>query len=644
MERHNLYSRSLPRYETISYCWGMDRRLNYSVLVSGKELFITKNAYEILHARSSYFRERLMWIDGLCIDQTKGASEKPSQLRLMGEIYRLSSRTIVWLGYSTNSLGVVDILHQIELARRWYGLGGRQMNNRFSKRTEARGMQALIDLLSHPWFTRMWVIQEVAVPQTVHVMYGGKYLSWEQIIYAIETLNQPETVGLLTLKRHDAFRKLALSDGSADAATNAFISCLSTMPQGFQLGWLMHNLRRRVQPESLSLNGPFSSQPLRNLPLHELLLLCCWFEATEAKDKIFALLGITARPLPPGLVEMYNAKTHEIYKFVAQAIPSKEYLNWTLPLAGIGLFDPDDGEEGLLDEGEKGRLDEGEKGRLDEGEERLPDPRRKRLRGIPSWVPDWGSPPLAYPLTGLASAIQPYAAGTVPNPPIPNIVGDTMHLKGVKVTRIKKVANHCFRAERIDFQALAEQFEEIISMCSDAQLATRYHHPENSSEGTDSAIREAIWRTLVGNKTTEGHQPAPSTWSQHYDTVLALLEAFRVVDGCASTNSGRFVAHDIDSKLAKIRLGSSSTDFSVRVGYLIKGRKFAVMQDNSIGWVPAACKAEDSVFIPLGAQVPSALRNIESNAYQLLGECYVHGIMRGEVFRVGCAVEDIILV
>jgi len=34
----------------------------------------------------------------------------------------------------------------------------------------------LVNLLKHPWFWRVWVVQEVAHPEIVHVVYGGLYL------------------------------------------------------------------------------------------------------------------------------------------------------------------------------------------------------------------------------------------------------------------------------------------------------------------------------------------------------------------------------------------------------------------------------------------------------------------------------------
>jgi len=45
---------------------------------------------------------RLLWIDAICIDQTKeGEQERNQQLQIMGQIYSRAATVIIWLGPST---------------------------------------------------------------------------------------------------------------------------------------------------------------------------------------------------------------------------------------------------------------------------------------------------------------------------------------------------------------------------------------------------------------------------------------------------------------------------------------------------------------------------------------------------------------
>lgn len=50
--------------------------------------------------------------------------------------------------------------------------------------------------------------------------------------------------------------------------------------------------------------------------------------------------------------------------------------------------------------------------------------------------------------------------------------------------------------------------------------------------------------------------------------------------------------------------------------------------------VPAASRLEDAVALCKGESVPLVLR-YHAEGFQLIGECYVHGVMNGEAFIEG---------
>jgi len=60
-------------------------------------------------------------------------------------------------------------------------------------------------------------------------------------------------------------------------------------------------------------------------------------------------------------------------------------------------------------------------------------------------------------------------------------------------------------------------------------------------------------------------------------------------------------------------------------------RKLFRTNNDLLGWGPDALREIDEIWILGGAKVPFALRRIagKTGHYQLLGECYVHGIMFG---------------
>ena len=88
-------------YETkwiaVSYVWGSSS-LTHHVWCDGLKIPVMANAAEAL-AGLSYVQQLgiSIWIDSVCIDQTC-LEERGQQVALMGEIYRRSKCTFIWLG------------------------------------------------------------------------------------------------------------------------------------------------------------------------------------------------------------------------------------------------------------------------------------------------------------------------------------------------------------------------------------------------------------------------------------------------------------------------------------------------------------------------------------------------------------------
>ena len=74
------------------------------------------------------------------------------------------------------------------------------------------------------------------------------------------------------------------------------------------------------------------------------------------------------------------------------------------------------------------------------------------------------------------------------------------------------------------------------------------------------------------------------------------------------------------------------------------GRRFARTRNGYMGIVPAATGLGDTVSVVACGAVPHVLRHIESDRYSLVGECYVHGIMDGEVVWEDTQWQSIVLV
>jgi len=81
-------------------------------------------------------------------------------------------------------------------------------------------------------------------------------------------------------------------------------------------------------------------------------------------------------------------------------------------------------------------------------------------------------------------------------------------------------------------------------------------------------------------------------------------------------------------------------------------RKFCATKNGYIGWVPPKTKPNDLVFIILGTDTPFILRRCSAGShedgsqppvYRLVGECYLHGMMDGEMLSPDEEVESLSL-
>jgi hypothetical protein len=100
---------------------------DHYVICNGRKLPVTSNCDAFLrmfrkHRTYDTPKERRLWVDSICIDQSNLA-EKTQQLMLMGNVYRNSTRTLVWLGDSTpESTLVMRAIKDFLMAQYYIGI------------------------------------------------------------------------------------------------------------------------------------------------------------------------------------------------------------------------------------------------------------------------------------------------------------------------------------------------------------------------------------------------------------------------------------------------------------------------------------------------------------------------------------------
>jgi hypothetical protein len=150
-----------PPFVALSYCWG-DLHYQIPITVNRVEVSITVNLYTALK-RLRLERIEFVWVDSLCINQDD-SEERSIQITKMRTIFSQAEKVAVWLGDEQ-------------------GIEEDDMTSLSAKGAEialsVSAQQALLQLLSRPYWTRIWIIQELAVASSIIILCGRHKLSWE---------------------------------------------------------------------------------------------------------------------------------------------------------------------------------------------------------------------------------------------------------------------------------------------------------------------------------------------------------------------------------------------------------------------------------------------------------------------------------
>ncbi|KAJ5641163.1 Heterokaryon incompatibility [Penicillium herquei] len=182
---HTVSLQDFPYFEALSYVWG-DPTEQRSILVDAEQIPVTQNlATAMSHLRYTD-KPRTIWIDAICIDQDN-LDEKNIQVPLMGTVYSTAIRVISWLGESNFNievaLGLINTFEKSTQTQK--SAGGRMWATvaeksgvciKYQRMEEIAFLTAhvgLLEILSRPYWTRMWTYQEWYLPGTQSVCMCG---------------------------------------------------------------------------------------------------------------------------------------------------------------------------------------------------------------------------------------------------------------------------------------------------------------------------------------------------------------------------------------------------------------------------------------------------------------------------------------
>ncbi|KAF1815964.1 hypothetical protein P152DRAFT_455687 [Eremomyces bilateralis CBS 781.70] len=241
---------STPPFEAISYVWG-SADLIHTIECNEKPLRITANLRQALLLLRCPSRPVFVWADAICIDQSD-LKERRVQVDLMERIYSRAKRVSVCLrvddALSTQeqhalakylrALGPLKYARR-KFSQRWaipderavavessysdtpptagrrspgYSPGPRQLRrkiiwnyNQYPQLDERGDILPLsVKFFDNPWFNRIWVIQEVSDSSKTRVGFGKEFVPFQNVLslaaqvrrHPLYTLLAPKTKGV----------------------------------------------------------------------------------------------------------------------------------------------------------------------------------------------------------------------------------------------------------------------------------------------------------------------------------------------------------------------------------------------------------------------------------------------------------------
>ncbi|KAI6847764.1 hypothetical protein KC332_g3981 [Hortaea werneckii] len=571
---------NLAPYDALSYTWGTGPRSKH-ILCNGKRMQVTETLLAALHRFRRPRHEVTLWIDQICICQER-VKERNQQVQMMGDIFKGARKVIVWLGedYEDSRAGMQLARQLCAVAKKphVYSLDVGDLETHGLPKQGHKRWKALAAILQRPWFWRTWVVQEVVLNPNVELVLGAAAMFWDELESVVALLEgpapsiwQPDQVisaSELPFARINRIRirHRRLLDARRDSA--------STSP---------------ADPPSLQPEQSQSDEDIDHPDILELLLMSRGLGATDPRDKIYALLGLSKHDIEPDYSQS----------------PESIFIDFALQTLGVATnkfakLEAIDGEPPLASDRDFRRaiLLLSCAGR------------QNQSLSLPSWVPDWTTTLASRPLIfGLNDSR--YSAGG-------NRLGvfdwkyeTGLHLSGILLDTVQVAGS-----VRLDFD------------------------PQQSAANNNATDYHA----LIAHWWQEAHQlsreridtsPGSTPYTDAFERMRRRLYLCR--HGYYIGGSSQHMQHRRGSLLddSEGNPSTPNTTHSAMQTFTLgptRGRVMFVTSTGFLGLAPHGAREGDLVFVVRGIDVPLVLRTNgdDDGSYELIGESYVQGVMEGE--------------
>ncbi|KAI5362148.1 Putative heterokaryon incompatibility [Septoria linicola] len=254
-------SKSVAKYETVSYCWGREPGQCF-MEIDGQPELVPGSAVRVLRALRHPTRSRVLWIDAICINQCD-QTEKSDQVSFMCEIYRHGYNNLIWLGEAEKRHSIeVEQTLQAVLSNKRRAMENDERFRRLMRSSDSAEVQngqyldpginlaPLQTLFESEWFCRLWVAQEATLAPKSVCNFGD--------------------------------RSVPLADALDVAVWLVYNS--SMLPSALKVSRGIHAAR--------AMWYLLDSKDDRSQDLFMAFLLAQNFQATEPRDHVYALLGL----------------------------------------------------------------------------------------------------------------------------------------------------------------------------------------------------------------------------------------------------------------------------------------------------------------------------------------------------------------
>ncbi|ESZ94114.1 hypothetical protein SBOR_5499 [Sclerotinia borealis F-4128] len=473
---------SPPPYDCLSYTWSdplyhalspedeihrsNDRR-EHPILCNGQSLLITESLLCALREfskdndeegkqGSKFKKERLIWIDGICVNQDS-IEERNIQVGMMGEVYSKCSQVIIWLGvadfHSPYAIEVMNVLSKIPESK----YSGLQITDLEDwdvypklgiEEVENWRWLEYAAFLQRTWFSRIWVVQEAFLPPKVVVVCGSDVIEWDDITACAKILRE---TGLGTLLMQ------LLIESVDDVEGTVYVN--NTLNN--------QSIYQRIR--EMAILG--TEEMGRLLDLEKLLYYSRFFEATNPKDKIYAIRGIWEKGgkiIPLDMTPDYknDPTTASVYTRAAW-----EIIFETKDLNILSLVE----DYSLATQNPKSV---------------------RAIGNIPSWVPDFSSSSNPQPLAGNPrpqrgserwNASQGFPFEVPALPP-----SETRHLLPITAYKLDTISEYA--ATQAGIMGDDFGFNTVLELLANY---SNQEYPHVDGDGPTQTHFEAFWRTLI---------------------------------------------------------------------------------------------------------------------------------------------------